>query len=210
MRVSRLAPTIYNAGAAVKAQILHKSAPAPRTDAMTDRRHQITRAALAVFARYGLRRASMQDVAEEAGLSRPALYQYFRNKDDLVAACVDQVTADGFAQSEAACEGVTGATNRTRAYLVAHMKFYHQMLFSGPHSDEVMEIKTRFGKDKIPAARSFLAERLNDLAGLDIDDETGTLLANAAEGLKLEAPDTTTLERQVSRLVTAILTSEPS
>jgi len=172
---------------------------------VTDRKTQIKRAAMAVFSAYGLRRTSMEDVAHEAGLSRPALYQYFRNKDDLIAACFDLVTEDGFALSAAAAEGVSGRVQRVSTYLCTYMCYYHRLLFSGPHSDEVLELKTRFGPDKLEAARAELCRQLNKLADLAQDDETGLILAHSGEGLKMLAPDEATLTHRLNRLVAALL-----
>lgn len=42
-----------------------------------------------VFAQFGYRRASMDQVAEEAGLTRQALYHYFKSKADLFRASVE-------------------------------------------------------------------------------------------------------------------------
>ncbi len=172
---------------------------------MTDRKTQIKRAALAVFGRYGLKRASMEDVAQEAGLSRPALYQYFRGKDDLVAACFDLVTEDGFAAAEQAAAEIDDPAGRTRAYLVAHMCFFYRIMTASPHSEDVVALKTRFGPDKLAQARARLVARLNALAGLPPEDETGTILAHAGEGLKLQAPDEATLARRLGRLADALL-----
>ena len=36
-----------------------------------------------VFAQYGFRRTTMNDIAKSAGISRPALYLMFDNKEDL-------------------------------------------------------------------------------------------------------------------------------
>lgn len=54
--------------------------PRPRP---ADRFETLRRAALRVFARQGLRRARMSDVAREAGLSAGALYTYFASKEAL-------------------------------------------------------------------------------------------------------------------------------
>lgn len=54
--------------------------PRPRP---ADRFETLRHAALRVFARTGLRRARMSDVAREAGLSAGALYTYFASKEAL-------------------------------------------------------------------------------------------------------------------------------
>ncbi|SCL31648.1 transcriptional regulator, TetR family [Micromonospora nigra] len=48
----------------------------------SDRLETILTAAYACFTRHGMRRTTMDDIAAEAGMSRPAVYQYVRNKDD--------------------------------------------------------------------------------------------------------------------------------
>lgn len=50
----------------------------------TEKEKQIAAAALRVFSRYGLKRATMNDVAEEAGVVRQTLYNVFANKDEVI------------------------------------------------------------------------------------------------------------------------------
>jgi AcrR family transcriptional regulator len=52
------------------------------------RREHVLDAALLTFARYGYRKASMDDVARAADISRPGLYFYFASKRDLFRAAV--------------------------------------------------------------------------------------------------------------------------
>ena len=47
-------------------------------------REDIYAAALACFERHGVRRTLMEDVARQAGVSRPTIYYYFPDKDALV------------------------------------------------------------------------------------------------------------------------------
>jgi AcrR family transcriptional regulator len=47
------------------------------------RRRQLLEVALAVFGEQGFHPASMNDVAEAAGVTKPVLYQHFRSKRDL-------------------------------------------------------------------------------------------------------------------------------
>jgi len=172
---------------------------------MNDRKLQISRAALAVFARYGLKRASMTDIAEEAGLSRPAIYQYFSSKDDLVAACFDLVMQDAFDTAQAAAQTQNRTTDKVSAYLTTYVGFFYRMIYVGPHSEDVLELKTRFGADKVAAARARLVSQLNTLAGRKTDDDIGFILAHAAEGIKMLAPDESILAQRIMVLVPALL-----
>ena len=45
-------------------------------------------AAIKVIAKRGLEKATMEQVAEEAGISKATIYLYYRNKDDLYFHCV--------------------------------------------------------------------------------------------------------------------------
>lgn len=55
------------------------------------REAQILDAAEAVFIRFGPRRTTMEDIADEVDISRPAIYQYFRNKRELLRSVVERL-----------------------------------------------------------------------------------------------------------------------
>lgn len=55
----------------------------PSTRRRASRRDAIHRVAIDQFAERGFAGTSMANIAEAAGMSRPALYQYFRDKDDI-------------------------------------------------------------------------------------------------------------------------------
>jgi AcrR family transcriptional regulator len=56
-------------------------------------RHSILEAATTVFLNKGVSSASLEQIAEEAGLTRGAIYWHFKNKMDLFAALHDQLYA---------------------------------------------------------------------------------------------------------------------
>jgi AcrR family transcriptional regulator len=62
----------------------------PRLTA-TARREQILDVALEVFGRAGFHGASMNDVAEAAGVTKPVLYQHFDSKRELYRALLEEV-----------------------------------------------------------------------------------------------------------------------
>ena len=57
------------------------------------RRAQLLEAAKRVFAARGYRAANIADICEEAGVARGTIYQYFRNKRDVLIALLDDVAA---------------------------------------------------------------------------------------------------------------------
>lgn len=62
----------------------------PRPNVSDERKKQILEAAATVFAKKGFADARMEDIAIEAGLSKATLYLYFKSKDDIIAAILDQ------------------------------------------------------------------------------------------------------------------------
>ncbi|WP_435865480.1 helix-turn-helix domain-containing protein [Streptomyces spectabilis] len=49
-----------------------------------DRLPEVLDATYACLSRYGVRRTTMDDIAREMGVSRSAVYQYVRGKEDAV------------------------------------------------------------------------------------------------------------------------------
>jgi TetR/AcrR family fatty acid metabolism transcriptional regulator len=54
------------------------------SERVTDRRRELVRAAIRVFARKGFHSARVGDIAEEAGVAHGLLYHYFRSKDEVL------------------------------------------------------------------------------------------------------------------------------
>ena len=61
-------------------------APRVSDEHLEARRQQILDAAERSFSRYGLHDATLERIREEAGLSRGAVYHYFRSKEEIVEA----------------------------------------------------------------------------------------------------------------------------
>jgi AcrR family transcriptional regulator len=63
----------------------------PRTPKVVeDRREQIIDAAMRVFAQKGYARATNRDVAREAGITTGLIYYYFKSKEDLLRAALEE------------------------------------------------------------------------------------------------------------------------
>lgn len=62
-----------------------------RTPRITeDRREQIIDAAMRVFAQKGFARATNRDIAHEAGITSGLIYYYFKSKEDLLKAALEE------------------------------------------------------------------------------------------------------------------------
>ena len=59
-----------------------------------ERREQLLRTAVGVFAQHGYHATSMNDVAEAAGVTKPVLYQHFSSKRELFIELLDDIGAD--------------------------------------------------------------------------------------------------------------------
>jgi AcrR family transcriptional regulator len=55
-------------------------------------RQQILAAAESVIARYGVSKTTMDDIGKQAGVSRPTVYRYFGDRDNLLAALIERRT----------------------------------------------------------------------------------------------------------------------
>ena len=62
------------------------------------RRGEILTKALQVFAEHGYHETSLSLIAKSCGLSRPTIYQYFRDKEEVFHIAVKKVTGDMFTE----------------------------------------------------------------------------------------------------------------
>jgi AcrR family transcriptional regulator len=87
----------------------------PRPDVSEERRAQIIQAALTCFTSKGYNNTTMNDIVAESGLSKGALYWYFKSKDELFEAAIMSVFMDVGEQAFAALEGCTTTADQLRA-----------------------------------------------------------------------------------------------
>jgi AcrR family transcriptional regulator len=69
---------------------------ADKQDLSEIRKEQILQAATIVFARLGFYKARMDDIVEESGLSKGAVYWYFDSKDEIITTILDRFMGQSF------------------------------------------------------------------------------------------------------------------
>ena len=90
--------------------------PLPEVDPADARQLAVLEAAVGVFARFGFRKASMDEVARAAGVSRQGLYLQFANKEELFRKTLEHSLSS---QLNAAVAALTRPEEALEARLVA-------------------------------------------------------------------------------------------
>ena len=89
----------------------------PRPDVSEERKAQIYEAALACFSRKGYHQTTMDDIVAESGLSKGALYWYFKSKKELFLSLFQELMEQYGQAIESVVTGEAGATEKLRAGL---------------------------------------------------------------------------------------------
>lgn len=94
-----------------------KADPAHKQDRSRRRQREILQAALCVFARDGIARARISDVAAEAGMPMSSIYEYYASKEDLAYAVPLIKIGEFFGEYADRARTIEGARERLRFYL---------------------------------------------------------------------------------------------
>ncbi|WP_161952443.1 MULTISPECIES: TetR/AcrR family transcriptional regulator [unclassified Ensifer] len=190
---------------------------------MDTKRHHILNAAVEVFSRFGYRKTSMQDVADAAGMSRAALYLYFKNKDDLFRVLMERHHATATAEAEAGFAQTAPFERRLSAGLKAFVLSAMAPVQSSPYGQELFEANNTLAEDLNVAT----AARLQQLTQATIADAieageislgkvavTPTLLAElifcAIDGIKKGSDGLDQIEERIDALVRIVASATGS
>lgn len=88
-----------------------------------EQRRRILAAAVEVFSRRGYRAASMNDIAEGVGLSKPALYHYVRTKQDLLVQVYEEVLDESLASARKIVAGAPSPREAVRGLFVERVAY---------------------------------------------------------------------------------------
>ncbi|MBK1785908.1 TetR/AcrR family transcriptional regulator [Prauserella cavernicola] len=90
------------------------------------RERQMIEVAEVVFAERGYAAASMDEIAERVGVSKPMLYEYFNSKEGLLLACIREARTELRQVTEQAVLGSVNAEEAMRAGLHAFFVFIRE------------------------------------------------------------------------------------
>lgn len=82
-----------------------------------DVREQIIDAATRLYAKYGLKKTTMEDIAAEAGKGKATLYYYFKSKYDVFSSVIDQQTREVKVKLNQVLSGIDSAPAMLAIYV---------------------------------------------------------------------------------------------
>ncbi|MEV0005784.1 helix-turn-helix domain-containing protein [Micromonospora sp. NPDC050980] len=134
-----------------------------------DRLETILTAAYACFTRHGMRRTTMDDIAAAAGMSRPAVYQYVRNKDDAYRRLAERLFADALDRARRAATTDRDLPARLHDVLATKLELTLTLHRDSPHATELLDASGKLTGDLVEAYTAELtglvADTLMDAAG---------------------------------------------
>lgn len=130
---------------------------------MTESEQKYARAALAVFQRFGVRKTTMEEIAAEAGVSKPTLYATFRNKDAALGGAIRLAKS-------AAIKSVTDEWTTTPTLPGKLEVFFEKLVLSGfdmlHQSPDAQAFETALGDASQLAINAMRAAEIDAIAGV--------------------------------------------
>ncbi|MFG2000683.1 TetR/AcrR family transcriptional regulator [Spirillospora sp. NPDC048911] len=128
-----------------------------------DRLTEILDATYACLNLHGVRRTTMDDIAREAGISRSAVYQYVRNKDDAFRRLAGRLHDEALGRAREAASADAPPADRVRGVLGAKLGLVRSLTGESPHAAELLDQKIRLFAD---ICSRFVTELKSLLAGV--------------------------------------------
>ena len=100
-----------------------------------------------VFAQYSFKRTTMNDIAQVAGISRPALYLMFDNKEHLFKELAAYRLNLALKAAKAVLEGDGSVTSRFLDAIMVFEKTYTEPVANSPHGAELIDVNMSLAAD---------------------------------------------------------------
>ena len=169
----------------------------------------ILNSAFQAFAAYGFRKTSMDDIAKGAGMSRPAVYLHFKNKEAIVRALTHHYYSQKVALVAQALQG-DGSVPQVLDRAIQAQSEGMAAILASPHGLEMLDATKSMSTDIVEQGEGELTAlyadwlRREDAAGrvhLPVGaDETARTITAALKGIKMTAPGAEEFEQRIAQL----------
>ena len=175
------------------------------------KKDQIIVAATAVFLRYGQARTTMNDVAEEARISRPALYLVFPRKEDIFAAVTERLIQDKLEQYRQALPAMRTLKQKLHFCCEQWAGVGYDMTKAHPDAKDMFNLDFAPVREMYALLENFWAELLRNAVATSrlktTPEELARLLIFSMRGLKDIAEDATHMRRLIALQVDLVITA---
>ena len=182
---------------------------------MNEKQQRVVETAIEVFSRYGVKRTTMGEIAERAGISRQTLYSMYANKDDILTAAMRHATDKTLADIETAWETAATLGEKLDIYFAHAVEAWFERLRSMPDANDLLTgmseataavIRTSEGH-KAALLATALAPCGGRLGAVGMTPaDLADFIQSASSGFKYSANDTAHLKRLLGALKSSVLT----
>lgn len=175
---------------------------------------KILQGAFEAFSRYGVRRTTMADIAEQTGISRQSLYSHFDSKDDILRASIRTSIAKTLATIKEDWKSADSLSNRLDIYFKHGVIAYFEMLKNLPDSNDIVTGYNEAGREELNIANQEKERVLQSVLkpyqpeinskGLSVE-QLARFVQTTTSHLKTHAVDAQDLESRLAVLKVAVL-----
>ena len=114
-----------------------------------EKERRVVSAAKAVFLKYGYRRVTMNDLAQAAGMSRPALYLVFPKKEDVFCGVIREMARDISEEVGRGLESIKSPLEKLKFVCEIWMVRPFDWVNESPEAKEVYESSHEFAEEAV-------------------------------------------------------------
>lgn len=92
-----------------------------------DKEQRILEAAKVLFARYGIKKTSIEEIAQYAGLGKGTIYLYFKSKDEIFASICGTIKANLMQEVEDSLRPLTLPQEKLRMLIYTRLRFFDRL-----------------------------------------------------------------------------------
>ena len=122
----------------------------------SEKKRKILNSAIKIFGDKGFQNATIAEIAKEAGIGDATIYEYFKNKEDILLAIPVEITKELIPQIHDHMMGIKGALNKLRKFIWWWLNYVEKN--PGYGSIVLLELKTSktyVSTEAYQAARNF-------------------------------------------------------
>jgi AcrR family transcriptional regulator len=180
---------------------------------MNEKQIKIINAAQSVFLKYGYKRVTMQDLSDAAGMSRPALYLIFANKEEVFKAVVKYHAMQNLERIRSDISRIASPEEQLQYAFEMWTVRSYELVMTSPDAKELIYSCHEFSTEVFEEVGALFEEQLVDILvpvmktnthHLHTPASLAHLLRSAARGLKDAAKSSAELRQMLNDLLSII------